>query len=194
MILAANLLWVSLRQSRSLAVRRKRAMLSSVSSVMPSPSSGHGAAIAALARYFSRVKMMNLPLPAHLLVNLCVEPRTGMFASHPKAPTAATPPRPRACPGTKTMGAPFRAWLRRQDQGAPYKPNSRCINLHWRKGRLSVRCWHGTTTCPLRSLHSNTKTNNPSEHQHSYQLPSQQARLDHICFYLCFWCTNHHLV
>ena len=45
MILAANLLWVSLRQSRSLAVRRKRAMWSSVSSVMPSPNSGHGAAI-----------------------------------------------------------------------------------------------------------------------------------------------------
>ena len=40
MILAANLLLVSLRQSRSLAVGRQRAMLSSVSSVMPSPSSG----------------------------------------------------------------------------------------------------------------------------------------------------------
>ena len=44
MTLAANLLLMSLRQSRSLAVGRKRAMLSSVSSVMPSPSSGHGVA------------------------------------------------------------------------------------------------------------------------------------------------------
>ena len=41
MTLAANLLLMSLRQSRSLAVGRKRAMLSSVSSVMPSPSRMH---------------------------------------------------------------------------------------------------------------------------------------------------------
>ena len=46
MILAANLVLVSMRQSRSLAVGRKRAMWSSVSSVMLSPSSGHGAAVA----------------------------------------------------------------------------------------------------------------------------------------------------
>jgi hypothetical protein len=45
MHLLLNLLLVSWRQSMSLAMERKRAMWSSVSSVMPSPSSGHGAAI-----------------------------------------------------------------------------------------------------------------------------------------------------
>ena len=42
--LAAKRLLVSWRRRRSLAAGRKRAMWSSVSSVMPSPSSGHGGA------------------------------------------------------------------------------------------------------------------------------------------------------
>ena len=44
MILALNLVLVRRRETRSFAVGRKRAMRRSVSSVMPSPSSGHGAA------------------------------------------------------------------------------------------------------------------------------------------------------
>ena len=48
MVFVQNFVWVSRRQSRSLIVGRKRTMLSSVASVMPSPSSGHGAAIVGL--------------------------------------------------------------------------------------------------------------------------------------------------